>query len=553
MPAGYPVIACSAPAARVRRAVGRFLVCTRAGATSIAAAAVTVMTVAGAALIIDHTWLVGQRDVLQSAADAAAVAATIEMNRQLAADPDMSSDALSAAITPVARRYVELNLAYLPADRLARAKQTLQMSVTPYPNRGAVDVTAAADLGGTLLSRHLPLLGNYAGPATLGARADVETRVTPVEAVLAIDISTSMQGDLKDEFVAEVDESKMDIVKNAATALVDILRPSELNRVAVGVVPWHFNVRLADGPASKWSDNRWARYPTKRTYGVPYECVPSSTTCKPDAVDQQLPASAPEDWLGCLDGHRMGSTGTHAANPEATDLFTLPSVKAFSQAYFPAFHGAAYRCWGLSEMPSDFSKQHCYDAYDPKFLNTHPPQYGCESSDPTILPLSTDRAAIIGAIDGLSAIGEKTYSALGVLWAQRMLLSSWRSVWGGTVHPVDPTADDGKGVRKVIVLLTDGEDSLCGDGNIDCADSPVGISRTEACTQAKNAGTEIFVVAAMHPNKVSAEFRKSLTKCSSQSDDSDGTYVFLNNATPESLQFAFAGIANQLRVLRRTN
>ena len=167
--------------------------------------------------------------------------------------------------------------------------------------------------------------------------------------------------------------------------------------------------------------------------------------------------------------------------------------------------------------------------------------------------MNTDRAAIVGAIDGLSAVGWKTYSAHGILWGQRMLLSSWRSVWGGTVHPVDPTSAAGKGVRKVIVLLTDGHDSICGDDNVACTDSAIGISRTDACTQAKNAGIEIFVVAAMHPNLVATEFGKSLTKCSSQSDDSDQTYAFLNNATPESLQAAFESIASQLRIVRRVH
>lgn len=170
-----------------------------------------------------------------------------------------------------------------------------------------------------------------------------------------------------------------------------------------------------------------------------------------------------------------------------------------------------------------------------------------------MLPLSTDRSAIIGAIDGLSPVGYSTHSGLGVLWGQRMLLSSWRTVWGGTVHPVDPASANGKGVRKVIVLLTDGEDTVCGSDNFACTDSAIGISRTDACTQAKNAGIEIFVVAAMHPDDISTEFGKSLTSCSSQSDDSDVTYAFLNNATPEGLQAAFQSIANQLRVVRRTH
>ena len=317
-------------------------------------------------------------------------------------------------------------------------------------------------------------------------------------------------------------------------------------------------MRLADATATDWSDKRWARYPTERTYGVPYECPESANTCKPAAVKAELPSSAPEDWDGCLDGHRMGGSGTSAANPEVADLFTTPSLNAFSQAYYPSLYGYQYECrpWNdINDLPSDYSSHDCYDLYDPNNWSSsrHEPQWGCDDTDPTIFSLSTDRTAIISAIDGLSAVGPRTYSALGVLWGQRMLLSSWRSVWGGTVHPVDPTSDAGKGVRKVIVLLTDGADSICGDDNFACTDSAIGISRTDACTQAKNAGVEIFVVAAMHPDRVSTDFGKSLTECSSESDDSDLTYAFLNNATSESLQTAFESIANQLRLVRRTH
>ena len=55
--------------------IGDFLRDTRAGATALAAAAVTVMTVGAAALISNYVWLVDQRDVLKSASDAGAVAA----------------------------------------------------------------------------------------------------------------------------------------------------------------------------------------------------------------------------------------------------------------------------------------------------------------------------------------------------------------------------------------------------------------------------------------------------------------------------------------------
>ena len=122
----------SAPSAPgVRRAARRFLAGTRAGATLIVTAAVAVMSVAAFAFVVDHIWLVDQRDVLKSAASAAAVAATNEMDRRLVPSPDMSQADLTAALTPVARNYLELNLAYLSTDRLTRAKETLALTVTP--------------------------------------------------------------------------------------------------------------------------------------------------------------------------------------------------------------------------------------------------------------------------------------------------------------------------------------------------------------------------------------------------------------------------------------
>ena len=335
----YRNIAFGPVGTRVCRAVSGFLAGTRAGATSIVTAAVAVMSVAGFAFITDHIWLIDQRDVLKSAADAAAVAVTKEMNRRLIPNPDITQADLTTALAPVARNYLELNLAYLPTDRLTRAKETLQVTVTPDRDLGTVEVAMTADLGGTLFSRHLPMFSNYKGPATVGTDAGVETAVTPVEAVLAIDISISMLAKLDGGFPAEnTDEkSRMDIVKDAAKALVNILRPNTHNRVAIGVVPWHVNVRLADATATDWSTKRWAQYPTKRTYGVPYECSPWLNTCKPDAVVAELASSAPEDWDGCLDGHRMGGSGTSAANPAVADLFTVPSLNAFSQAYYPPF------------------------------------------------------------------------------------------------------------------------------------------------------------------------------------------------------------------------
>ena len=97
--------------------VALFLQDARAGATALVAAAVAVMSVGGAALIIDHQWLVGQRDLVKSAADAAAVAATIELAR---APATLDDAALETALLATARRYVELNL----KGNLSKARST---------------------------------------------------------------------------------------------------------------------------------------------------------------------------------------------------------------------------------------------------------------------------------------------------------------------------------------------------------------------------------------------------------------------------------------------
>ena len=534
--------------------IRRFLRGTRAAATAIAAAAVTVMTVGGAALVSDHVWLVDQRDALKSASEAAGVAATLEMGHLMDTQPGISDADLETKLSAVARRYIMLNLQHLSADRLARATSTLVVTIVPNRAQRTVDVSVEADLGGTILSRHMPLLGEYEGSGTTRVATQVESVTNPIEVVLAIDVSESMKGLLSGSSCRTCPDNRISIVKRAAANLVDILEPSADNRVAVGVVPWHTVVRLDSQATADWARDGWAAYPTRRVYGEPYACYGTGCT-PPAAVEQALAATSPEPWKGCLDSHRMGSVGTRASLPATSEFFSLPSDNAFAQLYFRASQASSYECLPLP-LPADFYWQICFhgDKYSRGSTTAYAPfepQRECEDTDPAILPLSTDGDAIKLAIDALEPIGLRTYSALGTLWGQRLLTHSWNATWGGGVHPVDPDARESDGLRKAIVLLTDGEDTHCGLTNSTCADSVLGYSRADACTAVKAAGTEIFVIAAMHPDKVSDTLGDSLRECSSESDDSDVKYAFLNHSTPEGLEATFATIANQLRVVRR--
>ena len=485
---------------RIRARVRAFIQDTRAGATAIASALVTVMTVGGAALITDHVWLYDQRDVLKTAAEAASIAATLDIDRQLAKNPRISDPDLKAALEPVAKRYVLVNLAHLAPERFNVAEASLEVTLDLNRAQRTVGVTARADLGGTLFSRNLPLLGNYTGPEKVAASAGVESESTPVEVVLALDVSGSMAMDLGGQNwrIGLGDDSRLDIVKRAAANLVAILNPNDYNRVAVGIVPWFSVVRLDAQRAGKWADAGWAAHAGT---GTP-----------------------PPVWQGCLDKHLRIDAGTpKAPAPTPAALLELPADAPFVRT----------TCEEHLVDPAKYIKQLM----------------------PTLFPLSTNRADVEDSIDALTITGGGTYSSLGVLWAQRMLEPTWKSVWGGSgIHPADSSTPEHAELRKAIVLLTDGLDS---DSKLN------GISLAHVCDMAKERDTEIFVVAAMRPSDVSGALGKGLRDCSSEADDEKyypegtrrpgATYVFLNNATPEALQAAFTDIANQLRTLRKVS
>ncbi len=544
--------------AGIRLRISHFLRDIRGGATSIVAAWVTVMVVVAAALIVDHNWLVDKRDVLKAAADAGAIAATKEMRRPGVLgkfpDDDEGNDKLKEHLEDVAETYVLLNLTHLSEEDFKKAERSLDVDAEKVERDAtSVDLTVKADLGGTLFSRHIPIL-NSQGPEKIpefSTKAGVEGVSNPIEVVLAIDVSGSMSRRL-DGGKAKQDgsDSRMAIVKRAASTLVDIVSPDSGKRIAVGLVPWQAQVRLNEQARANWEREDWAKYPDERIYGAPYRC----TTLIPcDADKQDLPDTAPEPWRGCLDEQRVDG-GNVAKLPDEKELLSLPSQRAFAQGIYAAYFGVAYDC--LEKDPGNHGGQQCYGTDSANALlrvyDNIPAQKFCTPDMPAILPLSSDTTQLKNEIAKLEPIFVgMTYSALGVLWGQRLLSHEWQDVWGHTVHPVDPESDDGAGVRKAIVLLTDGEDNQCGFEDRECKDIKEGIPKETACELAKVDGTEIFVVAAMDPMNVSGELADSLRACSSEDRNPTGTYVFINNENKEDLEKAFADIANQLTVFRR--
>ena len=529
----------------------QFMRDTRAAATAVAAVAATVMVVGGTAFLLDSNSLVDQRDSFKSAADAAAIAATHAMNRTLDDNAAIDDAALEDKLVGVARRYILLNLEYLPPDRYERAAATLGVEVFPHRAQRTVNVSAEADLGGLLWSPAMLWGEELAGDVpTTNVRSEVKILTNPIEVVLAVDVSTSMNMTLDGRMAYGGPGSRMHIVRRAAKNLVAILNPAEHNRVAIGVVPWHFAVRLDTALQSQWRRNGWVAYPRSRRYANMYKCEPEPG-CTPAAAEQDLPVDRPA-WNGCVDEHRVSESGVADFLPVSKSL-DLPSNNAFAESTYPATYGAAYQC--MDALPGNFDSQFCYTGSSVRFpyQSRRDRNFGCRTSDRpnAMLPLTSDRLWIDHTIGNLEASGSSTHSALGVLWAQRILSHSWKDVWSGDIDPTDPDASESEGLRKAIVLLTDGDDTQCRDTGDAACDAGGGVPRTEACALAKNRGTEIFVIAAMAPGEVSERLGETLRECSSEADNPDGSYVFLNNASPEALEAAFAEIATQLTAVRR--
>ena len=431
----------------------RFLRETRAGAAAIAAAAVTVMSVGGAALIIDHLWLVDQRDRLKTAADSSSIAATHAMNRMLEADSTASDATLKAGLGPIVRRYVLLNLAHLSAERLTRAKDTLVIELSIDRAASRVVVAAKADLGGTLFARALPLLGNYAGPGTMSATATVECAGSAVEVVLALDVTASMHGKVDNNLPATGDNRRLNAVIKAAKGLVEELRATCDGRsVAVGIVPWDKTVRVPN--AATWRQNNWVNMGDNRT------------------------GTIPTDWAGCVEDRE------HDANPlnetalaSATSLsLDLPGTSPFPVFIYPDTKGFSVTPMA-NEIKADFPDltDAIKDALETRLealrendyvTGTLGPRgrggrnFNCTSTG--MLPLTTTLATVDTTLDGIKTsevMGGGTMAYLGVTWGRRMLASSWRTVWGNSdsVHPIDPAARE---VTKVLILLTDGGNAL---------------------------------------------------------------------------------------------
>ena len=523
---------------------GAYLRTTRAGATLFASVCITIMMVAATALIGDHISLVDQRATLKNASDAAAIAATIEMSRL---DSGLADTVVEDKLEDLAERYILINLGHLSPDRYDTAKRTLAIEVNADRAARTVEIDAEADLGGAIITQTLPRLFDGLTIGKTKASTGVESAVRQVEVVLALDVTFSMKVPLARQPGTPI-TTKIDIVKQAAKELVDTLNPDGTKPAAVGLVPWVNQVRLHWTMQDKWKSEGWAVMPGSLEYPDPWRQTDGKS---PAPITQTLPADPGESWEGCLQHRSLAGNdppGINATHPTDAPLY---------QGFFAPRPETAYQC-EAKPFPAKYDTQNCYDpssVIDPIVRDRkwkriggsqgawRKKQIGC-SGMPTMLGLATDKQTIVNAINALQPQVGLTYSTLGLIWGLRMLTPEWRSVWGHPKHPIGPGEVGYDGMLKAIILLTDGADNW--------AERGIGVSRDKVCKKAKDAGIEVYIVAAMNSQDLADE-AASLKACATQSSDPSRQYAFINNTTNADLMNAFREITTQLMTLRRTH
>ncbi|MDI1227697.1 MAG: pilus assembly protein TadG-related protein [bacterium] len=174
-----------------------------------------------------------------------------------------------------------------------------------------------------------------------------------------------------------------------------------------------------------------------------------------------------------------------------------------------------------------------------------------------MLPMTNVQADITAKINSMDARGA-TMINLGLAWGWRMLSPRWTGMWGGVMDSTDPQlplAYDHPGMNKVIILMTDGDNTFgsnnytaygkLSDGRISTnqttAEDTLDTRTANLCTTIKNKNILLYTIAL--GTGISTASKTMLKNCATSP-----AYSFVSPTGPE-LNTVFTTIANQLNSL----
>ena len=453
----------------------------RAMATTLVAAAITVMALGVTAVVGDHVWLLGQQEALRASTDSAAIAGTHELNRQVSEDPDIRAREFRPSVRRAAMKHIYMNLQHLPETRVTDLDLEIRRGAGSH---GSVDVEATSELGGNLISNRLPLFYD-AGPKQLRAGSTVECDADVVEVVFALDATGSMRekfhpdpnlpGARKIEMAVQSIRDAMDVLLGSACADLAL---------GIGVVPYTTTVNVG-----KWHQ-RW-RESGRVDLSNYYDRFEGTNVPGEEHIRlRQYPWWA---WAGCLEERHIDidnlanpatSPGLSIAPPEEIP-FRAYMYPDSSNMHFDAIRdvlddilaehpdldpeSVEERLRNGSDNPWPPDGEIPSDAFYDNFRHsgrssTRPgPSKYCIQAPMHPLASNNRHPQLHETLDDIldaNLFNQGTMLNLGITWARRMLHPSWHPTWTRSnearIHPVDPADYPPGRVRKYLVIVSDG-------------------------------------------------------------------------------------------------
>ena len=498
--------------------------------------AMSILVLCGAAVDMGR-WL-NARTVTVSGLDAAVLAGT----RSLQVAPHDRNGAIALATT-----FYQANV----ASRLRLENDTIGFRINSDGTE--MSATGNAYIQTPLLSFvNVPRLPLFTGADAQYSKAKISVGGnggSNLEIALMLDVTGSMCDDRIGPCTAG---AKISALKTAANDLVNIVVQADQSQHTsrVAIVPFSTRVRVGpdngggalmkkltnlNGTWSGWykmctsssggGGSEGAGNWTCNAYTSEYETNWAVMPCVTDrfynsgwAFDATDDAPGAGKWLNGHDGGRM-TLSWDSSDAAPTDQKGLTTAD-------PATH------W-------NFSPWGCADIGQPN----------------EIMPLTSDKTALVSRIDALEAYGS-TAGALGTAWSWYLLSPKWSGIWdtgnaatGNTPGPYsDLTTLQANGapkLRKIAVLMTDGGYNTY-RGWKDQDQQTVSDYAKQVCANMKAAGVEVYTVAFNLQELSAGERNVAFDTLRTCGTDIHHFYETLNS---QQLQQAFRDIALKMSSL----
>lgn len=401
---------------------------------------------------------------LQNALDAATLSASVNLSLY----PTLQGSEFDAWKTN-AYNYLMANL---PAGYVGGTvdSKSFQASVSGSLGTGqtvSVQVSANVPMWSAGL---LPILTN----TVTASNQAVRRNETNLELVMALDNTGSMGASA----TGNGGPSKIQGLRDAATTLVTLMfgdgTTPPAGNAFIGLVPFASTVNVKSiAGSSNWFGPMPAFNPNGVTDSAWAGC----------AIEPRLNSSGqPDEQSGVLDIQTYKPTGglfkKYYYNAPSTGM----KVETCASGSWQACESNASSITTVNSIPFSINSDgrpnpngeagnlYAADAYSGLTRiwaqrsatqnSTYTQNANCISQ--RVLFLSSDQAALNTAIKGMSA-GGSTIIPLGLLWAWRMLSPDWAGTtgWGSATlpYPVDKV-----GLKRVLIVLTDGQNQVSGTG-----------------------------------------------------------------------------------------